>query len=696
MEFDLKNVKEFEPNTIFLEDGQFLENYKSENIDLTDGLPNGILDKRYTGVGATTVEIKSSRKSIIVFPFRKLALEKFEKYEKTKIVFYVGTDKNSKSKSINDIKKFASANSDKNIKFLVVADSIDKVIEGIKKANQDPYKEYFMTLDEVEILQMQSGFRSKLPLCFDYFKKFERKCFVSATLLTFTDEDLLNLPKYQVLKYKSSREEGIISHQENLSIRKYNSNLPHLAVAKDLIEFYKNKLNIQHKFFIGLNSKEGINQFIEEFEKGNSEIKISVIISETGRTGILTKYQGEIVDGKLPSNITLTTCVAWSGIDILEPYFAIAISLNTKLHHRFSFENLIQFFGRCRIPNRSQLMKTFVLGMDYSIQKKRISSVETRMSELDSLIKYIYKNISNKSDRVSILNDLCESNNPLIYKGIDEKPHPNWLINDLENYNNSIIEDYLEDQKSLIARLNFFYNIILKDTEDYSFLELINKSTEEKETINLEALIDNLNKRKINNQQLVNIIKTPNPSNKKIAAYWYLFGEIILKNHNDGLKLAKHYSGFENSEVGKFVKPVTNIVLDSLYLYTFDRIIWNNFLADLESVSKGVNKKSNEFLKVFEKPEYNSYFNSILKKGDTSKNINYFMKHVLGLSYKTISKGSQTFLIEVGGKYKPSILNIAPKLNVELPKIIKKKISDQDQLSFKNINSNSLLNERFV
>src|SRR5690606_37497924 len=87
-------------------------------------------------------------------------------------------------------------------------------------------RDYFLVLDEVEILQMQSSFRNKLPLCFDYFKLFKRKCLVSATLINFSDEHLIKLPKFKVLMYEPPN--------LTLEIRKYTSQ-PHISVANQLI-----------------------------------------------------------------------------------------------------------------------------------------------------------------------------------------------------------------------------------------------------------------------------------------------------------------------------------------------------------------------------------------------------------------------------------------------------------------------------
>ena len=55
-------------------------------------LPNGRIDKRVTGIGATYCELYSKRNSIIVEPLRAIASSKVEKHtgKETHTVIYVG------------------------------------------------------------------------------------------------------------------------------------------------------------------------------------------------------------------------------------------------------------------------------------------------------------------------------------------------------------------------------------------------------------------------------------------------------------------------------------------------------------------------------------------------------------------------------------------------------------------------------
>lgn len=692
MEFDLKNVKEFDPNTIYLRDGQFLEHYKGGNVDLTDGLPNGILDKRYTGIGATTVEFNSKRKSIIVFPFRKIALEKFKKYASKKNVFYVGTDEQNNSKSIDDIAFFVEENYDKHIKFCVVADSINKVIEGIKKAGFDPYKDYFLVLDEVEILQLQSAFRKRLPLCFEYFKEFKRKCLVSATIIDFSDEKLNKLPMYHVEKSEYSEEEGDILYFDNLNLRKYSTNFPHIEVAKDIVEFYKkDPANSNYKFFIGLNSKQAITEFIEEVEKENKSISISVIASVNTPDSFLIKYtKHEILEEKLPSKINLSTCIGWSGIDIKDSFFSIAISLNTEVHHSFSFENLIQFFGRCRFPKNNQLSKTFVVGKNPKLEYKRSDGrFKDRVSDIENLLIHVDKNIKSKSDKKAILSSLLKSKTNLIYKNRENKPQANWLLKDLEAYTEKVVEDYNSLEDGILKRLEERYTIQEIKTLIRE-IDLPTKSSQEKLEQKLEILISNLSK-DYNDNDLINHIRKTKIPTLRLAAYWFLFGRKILKNQQDPIKLAKYFSGYSKDINSNHLLPITKITLDSLYFCQFESELWDDLVQELKVISKGgKKKKAKDFLFVFHKTGFKEYLPSV----QSSTSVGYFFKFVLGINSEGKTGGSDTFLVEENKTYLPKLYKDYPILKKSLSQI-PKFLKGKEGISFGKTSIQNILQEQF-
>jgi|GEM_PF-3937896 len=695
--YDLTKIPK-EESTIYLEEGQFLGDVKTKFNDFKKGLPEGILNKQYTGIGATTVEFKSERKSIIVFPYRKIAQEKFHKWENSKKVFYVGTNENNKSNSIEDIAYFVKENRDEDLKFCVVADSIDKVVKGIEKAELDPYgDDFFLVLDEVEILQLQSGFRGRLPLCFDYFKKFKRKCLVSATLLDFSDKEIQKLPVYHVEKVLLDKEIGHIKYKEKIDFKQYKSNFPHIEVAQDILSFYKKDPNYSnYKFFIGLNSKEAIKQFIEEIEKVSPEITISVIVSEQSSDDFFDKYtKPKIVKGKLPCQINLSTCIAWSGIDIEEQFFSVAISLNNKVHHSFSIENLIQFFGRCRLPRGQQLSKTFVVGKEVGLRYiKPDGDYIERIDNLESLIKFVDKTIKSKADKNFLYSSLMSDKYNLIYSDIKNKPKANWLLKDLEIYTLNVVDDYKDIEYGLLKKLQERYTIDKKPTL-FKEIEIYEKSSDEKLEERLEILISNF-EHDYPNSKLINHVRKNRMPTLRLAAFWYLFGRKVLKNDEDGLKLAKYYSGFENYLPTNSLLHITKITLDSIYLYQFEKQLWEDLINQMKALCKvGKKKNTKEFISIFKSLRFSNYFPSLIFSKNQASSIGLFIKFILGVSRSGKSGGSDTFMIEDGIAYIPMIYTNYPSLELHLGKVSKFP-KEKVGVSFGKVSIHNILQEDFI
>jgi hypothetical protein len=686
-----------EGNTIYLEEGQFLDEVTTSFHDFKKGLPEGILNKNYTGVGATTVEFKSERKSIIVFPYRKIALEKFHKWRDSKKVYYVGTEENNHSKSIEEIAYFVENNQQENIKFCVVADSIHKVVEGIEKAGLDPYsKDFFLVLDEVEILQLQSGFRDKLPLCFEYFKKFKKKCLVSATLLDFSDEEISGLPVCHVIKSEYDASIGHLDYKEKIDFKQYKSNYPHIEVAKDILQFYKSDPKYdRYKFFIGLNSKDAIKQFIEEVKKENDKISISVIASEQSKDDFWDEYiESTIEDGILPSQINLSTCIAWSGIDLEEQFFSVAISVNTEVHHSFSFENLIQFFGRCRLSKNEQLSKTLVVGKNTELNyEKPDGDYIERVKNIESLIKFIEDTITSRSDRKWIFNALLAEKFSLIYTDIKNKPKANWLLKDLEIYTQKVVADYQDIKSGLFKKLQGRFEIEERET---IFRELVvyEKSSEEKLEERLEILLSKFNK-EYPDSKLVRHIRTTKMPTLRLAAYWYLFGRKVLGSEEAGLKLAKYYSGFSNELPPNGLLTITYLVLDGIYLYQFEPKIWESLINQLGTLCQGGKKRNaSAFSDIFKKATFSPYFPSIINSKNLSTSIGSFLKYFIGVSSSGTTGGSQAFFIDAQKNKIPKIYKDYPSLKIKL-NMIPKFPKMGEGISFGKISIKNILQEKF-
>lgn len=154
-----------------------------------DKMPHGIVDKQLAGIGATTLEIKSKRNSIIVFPTKILAYNKWLR-SKTKLQ-YVGGKINEErdTTSIQEIRDYLFDEKIAYKKFLVVADSLYKLLKVIQKEH---YKDYFLMIDEVDMLQSESNYRPRLESLIDQYFEFppKNRCLVTATLRDFSNPRL--------------------------------------------------------------------------------------------------------------------------------------------------------------------------------------------------------------------------------------------------------------------------------------------------------------------------------------------------------------------------------------------------------------------------------------------------------------------------------------------------------------------------
>uniref|UniRef100_UPI001E46A2AE DEAD/DEAH box helicase family protein n=1 Tax=Alistipes senegalensis TaxID=1288121 RepID=UPI001E46A2AE len=162
-----------------------------------DKMPHGIVDKQVAGIGATSLEIDSKRNSIIVFPTKILAYNKWQR-NKTKLL-YVGGKINDE-RNTTSIKEIQSYLSDEKVvykKFLVVADSLYKLLQIIGKEH---YKDYFLMIDEVDMIQSESNYRPRLESLIDHYFEFppKNRCLVTATMREFSNPQLQQECKFNL------------------------------------------------------------------------------------------------------------------------------------------------------------------------------------------------------------------------------------------------------------------------------------------------------------------------------------------------------------------------------------------------------------------------------------------------------------------------------------------------------------------
>ena len=160
---------------ITISKGQFLK-------DVLSVIPtNTILAKTVPGIGATTLEIKSKRHSIIIEPNVPVIKGKMQKH-KNLVGVYEG-------KSTNNVLEYLERPLEKNEykKIMTTPESFFKVMRAMQLLQIDCYKDYMLLFDECDKIIKDIDYRNAIALPIEDFFLFENKAFVSATPILPSD-----------------------------------------------------------------------------------------------------------------------------------------------------------------------------------------------------------------------------------------------------------------------------------------------------------------------------------------------------------------------------------------------------------------------------------------------------------------------------------------------------------------------------
>ena len=308
---------------IFANKRHLLSNYLTK-------MPHGLVDKKITGIGATTLEINSKRNSIIVFPTKALAYGKHSKHPNT---LYVGSEiKGEKEKVTNQqIEEYLAKGGYK--KLLVVADSLGRLL-GIIGKN---YKDYFLMIDEVDVLQTDNNFRPQLENVIDYYFMFPSKnrCMVTATMKEFNNPLLKKECKFSITWTYNARRDVKLLHTNNII----------QAVIEKVIS------HPTEKVFIAYNSILQIRNIIASLDEETRK-ECAILCSEASIKEAGEYFAPKLGDNDtLPARINFATCCYFTGIDIEDSYHLITVSDVRRSHSMLTLDRMTQIHGRCRKDN---------------------------------------------------------------------------------------------------------------------------------------------------------------------------------------------------------------------------------------------------------------------------------------------------------------------------------------------------------
>ena len=313
-------------------------------------LPAGIIDKRETGIGATTLEIVSSRNSIIIEPL--LSTVKLKAENNDNLFAYLA----EKSSIARDLKRYLEDDSIQYKKIILVIDNLKKLINYI---GNDIFN-YFLLFDEIDYMQGNSSYRKDMELGLDIGKIQGNFALVSATLIDFSDPELNKLPR---TSFCYENKENVNIQTKFVYSYKFKDSLRNVIALNHLCSYIIHKLkNSQEKIFVAINSVKIIDELSEFLVKENhiDNQGITLLISESNYKNQLVrnKYsQLKIVDNKLPTRLNFATSAYFNGFDLKDEYSLVIFSSPMSKTLLLTINEIKQIYGRCR----SNSINDFVL-----------------------------------------------------------------------------------------------------------------------------------------------------------------------------------------------------------------------------------------------------------------------------------------------------------------------------------------------
>ncbi|NDW11188.1 hypothetical protein [Dysgonomonas sp. 520] len=239
---------------IYLEDkNKYLDSVISEIPE------NAIIYKKITGIGATTLEIKTKRNSIIIEPNTPVILGKTAKHTNLFGV-YEGV-------RTSDIITYLLDEKITYKKLMSTPESFEKIKRAFYMTDINMYDNYFLLFDESHKLTSEIDYRNTITQPMQDFWKFKKRSVISATITNFA-----NYPIFRKSGFRDIMIEPRWHHALNVNL--YSSNnllqdikhfLQHIPKEKDnRICFFINSIDIIVSIIQTLNIKDISNIYCAE------------------------------------------------------------------------------------------------------------------------------------------------------------------------------------------------------------------------------------------------------------------------------------------------------------------------------------------------------------------------------------------------------------------------------------------------
>ena len=327
------NNLHFDLNTseITISQGQYLK-------DVLPIIPtNTILAKTVAGIGATTLEIKSKRHSIIIEPNVPVIKGKMQKHKNLFGVY--------EGKSTNNVLEYLERplKKDEYKKIMTTPESFFKVMRAMQLLQIDCYKEYMLLFDECDKIIKDIDYRNAIALPVEDFFLFENKAFVSATPILPSD------PRFEQQNFQVIRIVPDYNYTKKMQLVTTNNVV---AVFRKINAMLENR-----QVCIFLNSTDTILAIIKKFElKNQSKVYCSQDsvdkLSESGYTNAFADLQYDSNRHVTLAQYTFFTSRFFSAVDIdlqTTPAIVIVSDLFYASHSMIDpHTEAVQILGRFR------------------------------------------------------------------------------------------------------------------------------------------------------------------------------------------------------------------------------------------------------------------------------------------------------------------------------------------------------------
>jgi hypothetical protein len=401
--------------------------------DFMTEFPNGILNKKETGVGATHLAITNNQPYIICVPTIELIENKT--YQHSNLLgVYGGIKKETVENYIltTEIPKI-----------MVTYNSLPKLLTWLN----DPYNTFYLLIDEYHSLLSDYSYRDEaIDGLIEESLKFKNKCFVSATPINpkYCPHQLKELDNYEI---KWSTPTKIIPYRVKTS-KPFNAvcNL----IKKHKANNYSLQMNINNttynskECYFFINSVKAISDILENTDLKDDEVKI--ICSNTERNKSLLKDWdiSKVSDKNKP--YTFITSKAFLGADFYsETGIVYIISSVYKKNTLYDIAtDIFQIAGRIRTkenPFRDILYHIYNTGASDMTSEEFNDSVKQKTIDTELTIKGFNK-LSKPEQQASLKRyDLDMTEDYVYYNPKTKELEFNYLKQLNEEFEFSIVNE---------------------------------------------------------------------------------------------------------------------------------------------------------------------------------------------------------------------------------------------------------------